>query len=105
MNQSEAAHSAAFVGKFAEMAGRISGIGFSVESLQIEYGAFGSWKMVVVRRHHAYRFIFDGRDAFLTIESARFTNNSRISDWREVETFVASRDSISETEKFLRSTV
>lgn len=97
--------SATFIEKFALLAKRLAAMGFTVDSADLNWGSFGCWTVVVIKQKRALRFSFNGRDSFITVESATIRHNSDLDEWKELlvkEINGRQAGSISFTEDFIR---
>ncbi|MBN9692914.1 MAG: hypothetical protein J0M24_21925 [Verrucomicrobia bacterium] len=59
-------------------------MGVAVHTADLRWGSFGSWTLMVVARHEAVRFSYDGRDSFLIVEVSPAMNHSHPNDWKEL---------------------
>lgn len=71
MTENQMAQSSAeFIERFAALAKRIASIGVAVNTATLDWSSFGSWMIIVSKRHEAVRFTYDGRDSFITVEAS-----------------------------------
>jgi hypothetical protein len=100
-----AKHSAEFVSAFSELAKRLVEIGVAVNSLTLSWGAFGSWDMEVVKGDQAFRFTFEGKDYYFTIDGSPIQQYNGRRRWKRLEERSIPRGqltAISRVEVFLR---
>jgi hypothetical protein len=76
--------SAGFVAKFAELAGRLAAIDILVHTADLRWGSFGSFTLMVVKREEAVRFMYDGRDSYVTVDASPITGNSYPNQWKQL---------------------
>ena len=49
-----------------------------------DHNCFGNWEMVIGSGHKERRFLWDGRDFFLTVSERAKTNSTQGEQWRSV---------------------
>jgi len=59
-------------------------IGVTLYEHSYSYQAFGSWYVVVGKPHHRMRFSWDGKESYLGIGEAKFSNSSSPAEWEPV---------------------
>ncbi len=85
MNENEMAESsAAFIEKFAALSKRLASINVTVHTADLQWGSFGSWTLMIIKRHEAVRFLYDGRDSFITVEASPMRQYSYPNEWKEL---------------------
>ena len=80
-----AQHSADFVVAFSELAKRLAKIGIAVHSLNLSWIGFGSWEMDAGKGDQAFRFAFDGKDHYFTIDSSPIQKWNGRRSWKRIE--------------------
>jgi len=76
--------SAEFIEEFAGLAKRLAEIDVVTHTADLQWGHFGSWTLMVMKRHEAVRFTYDGRDSFITVAASPFENSSYPNEWKEL---------------------
>lgn len=76
--------SAEFVGKFALFASRLAELDIMTHTLNLHWGSFGHFSLIVTKRHEAVRFHFDGRDSFVRVEDSPVREYSYPNEWKEI---------------------
>ena len=76
--------SAEFIDRFAALAKRLASIDVAVHTANLNWGSFGSWVLMVMKRHEAVRFTYDGRDSFITVEASPIGQSSYPNEWKEL---------------------
>ncbi|MEX0733055.1 MAG: hypothetical protein WD944_11730 [Steroidobacteraceae bacterium] len=51
---------------------------------QYHYLVFGSWVIEAGQRKKRFRFIWDGRDSYLTVSTATFSDSHTHTEWNEM---------------------
>ncbi len=72
-----------FVRQLAGLASLLAERDIVVGTLHADWSAFGSWTLIAHKHHEAVRFLWDGRDGYLTVEGSRVRNYSAPNEWRE----------------------
>jgi hypothetical protein len=89
---------------FAKLSKKLAEIGVRIDHLQLDYGAFGSWNLVATNGKEAMRFIFDGKESYLTAESSPVQHYNGLHKWKPIGTKIKIKNSsqaIEYTEKLL----
>lgn len=83
-------HAAKFIRELSELTGRLAARDIVVGSLHAEYSAFGSWLLTARKHHEAVRFLWDGRDGYLTVQGSPIRDGGAVEgesdapdEWRE----------------------
>jgi hypothetical protein len=76
-------HSGKFIRELCDAAQEVAAQDFTVASLHADWALFGSWIIEVRKHREAVRFIWDGRDGFLTVESSPLQNWSYPNEWKQ----------------------
>jgi hypothetical protein len=72
-----------FIGQLAGLASLLAERDILVGTLHADWSAFGSWTLIAHKHHEAVRFLWDGRDGYLTVEGSPLRSHSAPSEWRE----------------------
>ena len=75
--------SATWISSFADLSKRLAEKNIVIHSLRADWGSFGSWQLIAVKREEAIRFTYDGRDSFVIVDSSPMRNYSAPNEWRE----------------------
>lgn len=62
----------------------LSSRGISIYEEKFDPLFFGSWYVIVGTRHHRFKFFWDGRDEWLTIEESEFPDSGSRGQWRRI---------------------
>ena len=76
--------SAEFIEKFAALAKRLATIDVAVHTADLQWGSFGCFTLMVMKRSEAVRFVYDGRDSFVTVEASPVRLHSYPNEWQEL---------------------
>jgi len=76
--------SAEFVSNFGMLANRIADLGIITHTLNLHWGSFGHFTLIVMKRHEAVRFDYDGRDSFVRVEASPIRGYSYPNEWKEL---------------------
>ena len=69
----------------AEIAFRLKSISSLILEHSYSYESFGSWWFIFRRTGQKYRVVFDGRDKYLSLESAVVSDGSKtIAEWQSI---------------------
>jgi arylsulfatase A-like enzyme len=67
-----------------KLANECESIGVTLYEHGYNYQAFGSWSVTLGRPHHRMHFSWDGKESYLGIGEAEFTNSNSRSNWEPV---------------------
>lgn len=76
--------SAEFVAKFATLSGRLADLGVVTHTLELHWGSFGHFTLIVMKKSEAVRFDYDGRDSFVRVEASPVRQYSHPNEWKEL---------------------
>ncbi len=76
-------HAAKFIRELSALVDRLAARDIVVGSLQAEYSCFGNWQLTVTKHHESVRFIWDGRDGFLSVEGSPIRDSGTLVEWKE----------------------
>lgn len=71
--------------QLVDAAKRLAERGIEVYEHHYNNLAFGSWTVIAGKRHEQVRFVWDGRDGFLTISEASFSDSRSTPAWNTVK--------------------
>ena len=72
-----------FARRLADLAAELAKRDIVVGTLHADWSEFGSWTVIAHKHHEAVRFLWDGRDGYLTVEGSPVRNHSAPNEWRE----------------------
>jgi hypothetical protein len=96
----DAAYSLMFLNAVAGLATRLSVDGLAIYSVRYDYLAFGSWELVAGRRLARVRVVWNGKDAMLVADAARFGRPTDQPQWLPVRELDFSKKRGSHAEVF-----
>jgi hypothetical protein len=94
-----------FISAFADFAKRLAAISVWIDRLDLHYGGFGSWELIVRKGDEAVKFFFDGRDGYIEVETSPkpLYENSSARNWTKAGAKALDRSkAIPYTEGFLK---
>lgn len=76
--------SAEFVGKFAALSNRLAGLRIVTHTIELHWGSFGHFSLIVMKNQEAVRFDYDGRDSYIRVEASPVREHSYPNEWKEL---------------------
>lgn len=76
--------SAEFVAKFAALSSRLADLGIVTHTIELHWGSFGHFSLIVMKRAEAVRFHYDARDSYVQIEASPVREHLYPNEWKEL---------------------
>ena len=76
--------SAEFIESFADLATRLAEIDVVTHTVDLRWGSFGGWTLIVNKRHEDVKFTYDGRDSFITVAASPVGDSGCQKEWKEL---------------------
>jgi len=67
-----------------ELLEELAPLSVELQEHSYHYLSFGSWVIVAGRRKHRYRFVWDGKESYLSVSHSTFSDSQSVAQWKEL---------------------